>query len=137
MRNLSFVFLSLFLRELSWDSSKKNCKLCVLSRSSPSEVFLRKGILKICRKFTGEHPCRSVISIKLQSNFIKIALRHRCSPVNLLQIFRTPFPRNTSGWLLLFTMSRKCLEGICTLQLAKCQGNPCSKQTRYLKIKSI
>ena len=34
-------------------------------RSSRPEVFLVKGALKICRKFTGEHPCRSVISIKL------------------------------------------------------------------------
>ena len=34
-------------------------------RSSRSEVFLGKGVLKICSKFTGEHPCRSVISIKL------------------------------------------------------------------------
>ena len=33
------------------------------------------------------------------------ALWHRCSPVNLLHIFRTPFPRNTSGWLLLNTLS--------------------------------
>ena len=32
----------------------------------------------------------------------QIALRHGCSPVNLLHIFRTPFPKNTSGWLLLF-----------------------------------
>ena len=32
---------------------------------------------------------------------IEIALRHSCSPVNLLHNFRTPFPRNTSGWLLL------------------------------------
>ena len=32
---------------------------------------------------------------------IEIALRHRCSPVNLLHIFRTPFPRKTSGRLLL------------------------------------
>ena len=40
---------------------------------------------------------------KLQSNFIEIALRHGCSPVNLLHIFRTPFPRNTSWWLLLIT----------------------------------
>ena len=28
-------------------------------RSSPSELFLRKDVLKICRKFTGEHPCQS------------------------------------------------------------------------------
>ena len=70
-------------------------------RSSRPEVFLRKGVLKICSKFTGEHPCRSLISIKLLSNFIEIALRHGCSPVSLLNIFRTPFPKNTSGWLLL------------------------------------
>ena len=36
-------------------------------RSSPSEVNLRNGVLKICSKFTGEHPCRSAISIKLQN----------------------------------------------------------------------
>ena len=39
---------------------------------------------------------KSVISIKLQST-----LRHGCSPVNLLHNFRTPFPKNTSGGLLL------------------------------------
>ena len=43
--------------------------ICVCSleidRSSHPEVFLRKGVLKICSKFTGEHPCQSVISIKL------------------------------------------------------------------------
>ena len=43
-------------------------------RSSRPEVFLGKGILKICSKFTGEQPCRSVISIKLQSNFTEITL---------------------------------------------------------------
>ena len=36
-------------------------------RNSPSEVFLGEGVLKICGKSTGEHPCRNVISIKLQS----------------------------------------------------------------------
>ena len=36
-----------------------------LHRSSPSEVFLGKGVMEICSKFTGEHPCRSMISIKL------------------------------------------------------------------------
>ena len=55
-------------------------------RSSHSELFLGKGVLKICSKFTGEHSYRSAISIKLQ-----IALRHGCSPVNLLHILRTPF----------------------------------------------
>ena len=50
---------------------------------SPPGVFLGKGVLKICSKLKGEHPCRSVISIKLQRNFIEITLRHWCSPVNL------------------------------------------------------
>ena len=34
-------------------------------RSSRPEVFSGKGFLKICSKFTGEHSCRSVISINL------------------------------------------------------------------------
>ena len=32
-------------------------------RSTYPGVFFRKGVLKICSKFTGEHPCRSVISL--------------------------------------------------------------------------
>ena len=60
-------------------------------RSSPPEVILRKGVLKICSKFIGEHPCRSVIWIKPLCNFIEIILRHGCSPVNLQHIFRTYF----------------------------------------------
>ena len=36
-----------------------------LYRRSHPEVFLGKGVLKICSKFTGEHPCQSAISIKL------------------------------------------------------------------------
>ena len=59
-----------------------------MSRSSHPEVFYEKGVLKICSKFTGEQPCRLLL--------------HGCSPVNLLHIFRTPFPRNTSGRLLLY-----------------------------------
>ena len=65
-----------------------------INRRSSSDVFLRKGILKICSKFAGEYSCVSVI-------FIKIALRHEWSPVNLLHIFRTPFYKDTYGGLLL------------------------------------
>ena len=64
-------------------------------------MFLRKGFVKMCSKLTGEHPCRSAISIKLQSNFIEIALRHRCFSVNLLHVFRIHFLKNSSGRLLL------------------------------------
>ena len=72
------------------------------TRSSPPEVFLWKGVLKIYIKFTGEHPRQSAISITLQSDVIEIKRRHWCSPVILLHIFRTPFPQNTSGELLLY-----------------------------------
>ena len=65
-------------------------KVVILITNSPRKVFLLKVVLKICKKFTGEHQCRSVISIKLQSNF-----------VNLLRIFSTYFYRNTYGRLLL------------------------------------
>ena len=75
------------------------CEQIPILRSSHSEVFLGKGVLKIYSIFTGEHPCRCVIPIKMQSNLIEITLRHGCSPVNLLHIFKTPFPRNTSWWL--------------------------------------
>ena len=70
-------------------------------QNQPSKILLGKGVLKICNKFTGEHPCRSVISIKFQSNFIDITLRNGCSLVTLLHIFRIPFHKNTFGWLLL------------------------------------
>ena len=71
------------------------------SRSSHPKVFLGKGNLKICSKFTGEHPCQSIISIKLFCNFIEITLRHGCCPVNLLYILRTPFLKNPCGRLFL------------------------------------
>ena len=71
-----------------------------MCRSSTPEVFLGKGVLKICSKFKGEDPCQIAISTKLQSNFIEVTLRRACSPVNLLHIFRAPFLKNTSGGLL-------------------------------------
>ena len=69
--------------------STVSCILCLIVRSSRPEVFLRKGVLKICCKFTGEHA------------------QHGCSPVNLLHIFRKPFPKNTAGRLLLNCVCEK------------------------------
>ena len=77
-------------------------KLLGKYESNPLEVFLGKGVLKIYSKFTGKHPCRSAISTKLQSNFIEITLRHGCSIVNLLHIFKTLFYKNTFGGTALF-----------------------------------
>ena len=85
-------------------------------RSSHPMVFLGKDVLKICSKFTGENTWRSAISIRLLRNFIEIALRHGCSPVNLLHIFRTPFLKNTSGRLLLLFQKSTCSHTVnCTI----------------------
>ena len=70
-------------------------------------MFLGKGVLEICSKFTGEHPCQSVISIKLLCK-TEVTLRHGCSPVCLLYIFRIPFPKDTSGRLPLLFVIRVC-----------------------------
>ena len=40
-------------------------------------------------------------STLLLCNLLEIVLRHGCSPVNLLHIFKLPFLKNTSGRLLL------------------------------------
>ena len=82
-------FLLLYQSGTSLASTLETQKASILFRSSHPKVFFRKGVLKICSKFTGEHPCRSAISIKLQSN------------MDQLHILRTSFPKNTSGRLLL------------------------------------
>ena len=85
----------------------------IFFRSIPLELFLGKVVLKTCCKFTGEHPCGSEFQSTLQSNFIEITLWHECSPVNLLHIFRTPFPEIASGGQLLilkdYSHSISCL----------------------------
>ena len=76
----------------------------ISARDNHPEVISGKFVLKICSKSTGKHPCRSVILIKLQSDFIEITLRHRCSPVNLLHIFKTTFVSDHFGTL--------CIKGL-------------------------
>ena len=76
-----------------------NFMTCIVS-NSPPDVFLGKGVLKACSKYTAEYPCRSVISIKLIFNFIEVTLCHGRSPVNLMHIFRTSFPKSSTGGLL-------------------------------------
>ena len=46
-----------------------------------------------------KQPPRGVFKKRCTENMQQI-YRHGCSPVNLLHIFRTPFPSNTSEWLL-------------------------------------
>ena len=67
----------------NWFSEKQKAEF----RSSPVEVFLGKVVLKKFSNFTGQHQYWS-------------ALRHGCSPVNLLYIFRTP--QESCFWRLVF-----------------------------------
>ena len=69
-------------------------------QKQPSRGALRKRCSENIQQIYRKHPCRSAISIKLLCNFIEITLRHGCSPVSLLHIFRTLFPKNTPGRLL-------------------------------------
>ena len=63
---MSKVKKKLILERAIWELGNRIFR----SRGDP-EVFLVKGVLKIYIKFTGEHPSRSAISIKLQSNLFK------------------------------------------------------------------
>ena len=65
------------------------------SRSSHPEMFLEKicseNMQQICRRTT---MLKSDFNkVEKQSYFIGITLRHWCSPVNLLHIFRTSFTK--------------------------------------------
>ena len=52
---------------------------------------------------------------KVSSNFIEITLGHGCSSINLLHIFRTLFPKNNSGRLLLEVLHLKRVHGLLLL----------------------
>ena len=73
---------------------------CNLQKQSCRGVLIKK-YSEDMQQVYWIYPCRSAISIKLRSNFFKIAVWHGCSPVKVLHVFRTPFPKNTSGGLLL------------------------------------
>ena len=78
-----------------WDQGNSMLQhMFIIFRSSRPEVFLGKGVLKISSKFNRRSP---MPKCDFSCNFIEIAPRHVCSPVNLLHIFRIPFPKNSSG----------------------------------------
>ena len=63
-RNVRNINSVLFIYSCTLDF----CQCVYIFRSSRREVFLKKGVLKICSKFIWEHPCRSAILIKLLCN---------------------------------------------------------------------
>ena len=83
--------LSIYLLNFNYFYSRmfKDFVNVFISFRSSHVVFLEKSVLKKCSKFIGEHPFRSVISVKLLCIFIEITLRHEFSPVNVLHILKT------------------------------------------------
>ena len=76
------------------------CSLLIISYSLQLVVTMGKIVAKlrtkgICFKKSDK------MNNKDQEQPSRGVLRKRCSAVNLLHIFKTPFRRNTSGWLLL------------------------------------
>ena len=97
------IWLWAFHMEFSSIYTSKNLMTVPLSTVIPSinisENFVgMKRYLEV--RWNIAHLVLSVLT-KLQSNFTEMKLRHGCSPVNLLHILRTPFPKNGSGVLLL------------------------------------
>ena len=66
-----------------------------------SRGFLRKEYSENMHQIYRRTPMPKCDFNKVACNFIEIALRHGCSPVNLLHIFRTPFYKNSYEGLLL------------------------------------
>ena len=82
------------------------CKYC--TNYLTEAVVQRCSLEKVLWKYAANLQETTHAEVWFQSNFIEIALRHGCSPVNLLHIFRTPFPMNRSGWLLLYLIMIRC-----------------------------
>ena len=88
------------------DQSITQGKFKNILRSSHRRCSVRKAFLWNFAKITGKHLCKSlffnkVVGLSLQL-YKKKRLWHRCFPVNFTKFLRTPFLRNSSGWLLLY-----------------------------------
>ena len=64
-------------------------------RSSDSEVFYKKGVLRNFAKFTGKHLCQRLFFNKVAglrpATLLEKRLWHGCFPVNSVKFPRTPF----------------------------------------------
>ena len=75
------------------------------NRSSRTDVFCKKGVLRNFAKFIEKHLCQSLFFNKAAglrpAILLKKRLWHSCFPVNFGKFLRTPFSQNTPGRLLL------------------------------------
>ena len=87
----TFLKWAVYLRHrslVSWSTSLQR---------QPSRGVLRKKCPENMQKIYWKTPTPKCDFNNLFNNFIEITLRHRCSPVNLLNIFRTSFLKNASS----------------------------------------
>ena len=109
-------------------SFNKNSSQNKIVQRQPPRGIPRKMCSEKMQQISRRTTMLCAISIKLLRNFIEIALRHRCRPVNLLHIFRTSFPKNTSRWLLL--IHRKQPSGSSNL-LSKITDKPFRRKSKF------
>ena len=101
--SLSIIYFKSFVpRLLKIISTRKNHK-------QPPRGVLRKRCSESIQQIYRRAPMLKCNFNKVARNVIEILLRYGCSFVNLLIIFRTPFPKNTSGGLLLKNYKSKII----------------------------
>ena len=94
-----------------WTKAHKICKAWVLINQIFSRWFWSYGLwlnksnhqkqpsIGVLRKRCSENMQQIYRRSLMPKLHVEIAFRHRCSPINLLHIFRIFLSKNTSGWL--------------------------------------
>ena len=101
--SLSIIYFKSFVpRLLKIIATRKNHK-------QPPRGVLRKRCSESIQQIYRRAPMLKCNFNKVARNVIEILLRYGCSFVNLLIIFRTPFPKNTYGGLLLKNYKSKII----------------------------
>ena len=101
--SFSIIYFKSFVpRLLKIIATRKNHK-------QPPRGVLRKRCSESIQQIYRRAPMLKCNFNKVARNVIEILLRYGCSFVNLLIIFRTPFPKNTSGGLLLKNYKSKII----------------------------
>ena len=111
-----------------------------IHRSSRTEVFCKKGVLRNFTKFTGKHLCQRLFFNKVAglraATLLKKSLWHRCFPVNFAKFLRTPFFTEHLRWLLLNSKNIHFIrwKNFSVLKLLFCGGKSISKYRKTVFI---
>ena len=81
---LQVTFHNSFFTNPFWGTA---CEIFCLLRSSRSEVFCKKGVVRNFEKFIGKHLCQSLLFNKVAG----LRLCNRCFPLNFSNFRRTPW----------------------------------------------